>query len=625
MLFSLITAIAPHNLAASNTNASQSAKQLNIKAYNKLMAGAYNKSYQLSIQAKAQAEKEKNNKETARALSNLASNLSYLGKNESALALYNQSLAIAKSIDDYTEIDRAINNIADIYSQLSNLTESHKYRLQLYEFSQKKGSKYDQLTAAIGLASSYSNLGELVEARYYQDQSKDLLQEVPNSFLEVYVWLGEYEISAQLNDKIQARKALSNALQISTKNKYDGLIATTRTKIAENYFKYNQLEKAEQESLAIIDLVQKLQLKNKELQNHLLLSRIYESTRDFEKSLNHTKQATKLNELISGERVRQLAEITKIERNIAATEEKLKYSLQQQKIAKLRLETQTQAQIILSAIVISLIVLLMFWYHRRTAKKELLRHIKLNQELMELDKLKDQILTNTSHELRTPLNGIIGLSDIIIAEYEGQLDIELQQSIELIGKSGRQLSDIVNDILDLAQLKAKKMAFQSQNFDLIKIIKDVISLCRPLLLKNETEIVFLPKQDTLEVTQDKKRLQQVLFNIIGNAIKFTPAGCVNISVSVDNNFLFLKVKDTGLGIPENKIERIFEGFEQVNASNNRTVSGSGLGLAISKELALALGGDITIKSELGKGTLVSFYFPIKKGTNSALDNSTISS
>ena len=619
LIFSFcLTLVTFHSFALDTS--SELAEQLNSKAYEKLQQGFYHESYKLALQAKLQSELEFNTHELVRALRNQASNLLYLGENKAALNLYNQSLELAESTNDYDGVQQATNNIATIYNQLGNYHEALNYREKQYLFSLEESSIHDQIVALAGLSESYLNIEDLAQAQHYHKLAFELLEKEPNAFLEVYLLMSKSDLLLLENNQIEAINAQKSALEIAQAKKFNGLIVTVRSNTAELYFKLNDFVNAQKESLAVLDFTKKLGLKAKELQNHQLLAQIYESQNDFRKALMHTQLANEINKTISGKKVKQLAEITKIDRRVVETEEQLRRSKEQQKITELKLETQKKLQIVWAVIFLTSAILIFFWFYRKSTKKEILRHQQVNQELKELDKLKDRILTNTSHELRTPLNGIIGLSDIILAEYEGQLDVELQQSIELIGKSGHQLSEIVNDILDLAQLKANKMSFRYQTFNLPQLIRDAIALCKPLLLKTETSVIFEPEDDNLEITQDKKRVQQILFNIIGNALKFTPAGSVKVKFKVDNDLLYITIKDTGIGIPTNRIDRIFEGFEQVNASNTRTISGSGLGLAISKELAQALGGDITIKSELDEGTTVSFYFPIKKGTSSAHEN-----
>ncbi len=241
----------------------------------------------------------------------------------------------------------------------------------------------------------------------------------------------------------------------------------------------------------------------------------------------------------------------------------------------------------------------------------MLRQKQANWELRELDKLKDRIITNTSHELRTPLNGIIGLSDLILQEYENKVDDELIESIRLISKSGVRLSLIVNDILDLAQLKSRRIVFHFQPFNMSHLIKEVLSLCQPLIINDQVKIIFEEESGNFTIEQEKYRIQQVLFNLIGNAIKFTKEGKITIKCSLQDGFLWTYIEDTGIGIPKNKQSRLFEGFEQVDSGDNRQHQGSGLGLAICKEICIMLGGEINLHSEFGKGTLLSFSFPME--------------
>lgn len=615
LVFSLLLFVFSSLSLDASSNVSETAKQLNNTAYEYLKRGSYKKAYELSLKAKQQATVENNDIELARSISNQASNLFYLGENEQALSHYNESLKIAKEVDDFDGIERAMSNIAAVYEQLKNLPETIKYRHDLYERSLARGTTKHKLMALISLSQTYLKLKNITQAEHYHALASEMYAKEENAFLRIYLLFSKAGIY-RLNHRYEnAIITLRTALKVARENKFNGLIASTRDNIAEIYFENKDFIKAEKESQIALELAIELQLKAKELESYQLLSQIYEAKKDYKSSLEHAKKAQKIEAKLSGEKIKQLAEITKIDRQFAETEEKLRQSQQLRKIAELKLASQKQMQIFWGVILISSAILVFFWFYRKASQRELIRQKQVNQELKELDKLKDRILTNTSHELRTPLNGIIGLSDIILLEYEGKIDQELQKSIQLIGKSGLQLSEIVDDILDFARLKAGRMPFNYGRFNIAILIREVISLCQPMVKTDKTQIIFHCPKCEIEVLQDRKRIQQVLFNLIGNAVKFTPEGTVQINCKKKEDFLWIDIKDTGIGIPENKIRRVFEGFEQVDPNDNRKHAGSGLGLAICRELSTALGGEIKMQSVVAEGTLVEFGFPLTLGHN----------
>lgn len=232
-----------------------------------------------------------------------------------------------------------------------------------------------------------------------------------------------------------------------------------------------------------------------------------------------------------------------------------------------------------------------------------------NLRLTQLDILKDEFLANISHELRTPLYGIIGISESLLMGVAGRLNDEALHDLSLIIASGRRLASLVNDILDFSKLKYHDMLIEFFPVNLHDIIQLVLSIVRPLFEKKKIIVNNEVNEKDVIVNGDLNRLQQIFLNLIGNAIKFTDDGSITISVSEyyhDRSFYLIIISDTGIGIPSQQMERIFESFEQVDGTITRIHGGAGLGLAISKKIIELHGGIIWVESEQGKGTSVKF-------------------
>ncbi|MFV5692717.1 response regulator [Flavobacterium sp. LT1R49] len=249
---------------------------------------------------------------------------------------------------------------------------------------------------------------------------------------------------------------------------------------------------------------------------------------------------------------------------------------------------------------------------QKRIEKELIKAKDIAEQSV---KIKEQFLTNMSHEIRTPMNGIIGFARIL----EGtNLDSDQKQSVEAIKRASKNLLVIINDILDFSKIDADKMTFEDVNFSLSKNINSVIELLSPI--SKEKKIKLLCEIDSGIndfLIGDPTRLSQILINLVGNALKFTEKGYVELVVSQENEsefdtFIRFTIIDTGIGIPENKIDSIFESFNQASNETTRKFGGTGLGLTITRKLIELQGGMLTVESEVAKGSEFSFLLQYKK-------------
>ena len=227
-----------------------------------------------------------------------------------------------------------------------------------------------------------------------------------------------------------------------------------------------------------------------------------------------------------------------------------------------------------------------------------------NKALLKLDEMKNDLLANTSHELRTPLNGIIGLTESLLHH----VPEEKQRTLYHIIASGRRLNSLVNDILDAAKLKHKEIQLQPISLNLRQIVDLDFSMSAHLIGKKPLELINKVDAD-LCVKADQNRLQQIFQNLIGNAIKFTETGSVIVQASRQGDWVEISIKDTGIGIDEKELQRIFKPFEQADGSSTRQAGGTGLGLSITKQLVELHGGTLNVDSVLDNGSTFVFSLP----------------
>lgn len=230
--------------------------------------------------------------------------------------------------------------------------------------------------------------------------------------------------------------------------------------------------------------------------------------------------------------------------------------------------------------------------------------------LSRMDRLKDEFLANTSHELRTPLNGIIGLAESLGAGAGGPVSEEARADLKMISLSGRRLNNLVNDILDLSRLKSSDIQLHRKAVDVHSLADTVLAVTEPLTRGRRLSLINAIPADIPPVDGDEDRLQQILFNLVGNAVKFTDRGEVTVSAFSGDCEVEVLVRDTGIGIPTDELETIFTAFEQVDSSAARNHGGVGLGLGISRRLVELHGGRLWAESTPGSGAIFRFTLPI---------------
>ncbi len=228
---------------------------------------------------------------------------------------------------------------------------------------------------------------------------------------------------------------------------------------------------------------------------------------------------------------------------------------------------------------------------------------ELNSELVRANQLKSQFLANMSHELRTPLSAIIGFSEAIRDGVAGEPSGEQREFAEDIAQAGRQLLELINNILDLSRFEAGAMELDLAPCDVGGLVDEVMRILRGLARRKDIELKADVDPRPLELTADPIKLKQVLYNLIANSIKFTdPGGRVEVQARQDRQFVRIRVSDTGIGIAPEDLVTVFEEFRQVDPSLRREREGSGLGLALVKRLVELHGGEIAVESQPGKGT-----------------------
>jgi signal transduction histidine kinase len=266
--------------------------------------------------------------------------------------------------------------------------------------------------------------------------------------------------------------------------------------------------------------------------------------------------------------------------------------------------------------------------HAIAERQARLEHTKdhiaqLHQQALEASRVKSSFLANMSHELRTPLNAVIGYSELLqtLAQRKGQT--ETLSDLNKITQAGKHLLSLINDVLDISKIEAGKMQFLLENLEVGQLIQDVVATVKPLVEKNGNTLAVQSDANLGTIRADLTRLRQCLFNLLSNAGKFTKKGTITLAVgrqnAADGERIVFRIRDTGIGMAPEQLNRLFQPFTQADASTTRKYGGTGLGLAITRNLCQMMGGDVAVQSELGQGTTFTYWLPttVPEPTHSA--------
>jgi signal transduction histidine kinase len=236
--------------------------------------------------------------------------------------------------------------------------------------------------------------------------------------------------------------------------------------------------------------------------------------------------------------------------------------------------------------------------------------VTLNQQLDQANRLKSQFLANVSHEFRTPMNAIIGFTRLVMRKTEAQIPPLQHANLQKVLISAEHLLALINGLLDLSKIEAGRMEVYPVRFDLRELIHGTAATIEPMLKADRVTLVTEVADDLPPLFTDRDKLRQILMNLLSNAAKFTDEGVITVSAARADDTLRLRVSDTGIGMPAEALEYIFEEFRQVDMSSTRRHGGTGLGLAIVRRLARLLGGQVVADSELGKGSTFVLTLPL---------------
>lgn len=541
-----------------------------------------------------------------------------------SLAILQESLALSEILKDTSNISRAYTNIANVYIRQPNYDKAIaiiEENIQIKKALKDKGGLAKAYNN-IGLA--YEKMGKFEEAIRFYELCIHLSAEIGNTEDQATALHNLGVIYVQQNQREKGLELVNEALQLSQQMQDQYGMALAYTSRGKIFLATGQYSKAQADCIRGLEMAAEIQVLPTQQESCQCLYEAYKASGNLEQALSYHEQFTSYKDSLYNKA--NTEELTRLSLQYEFDKQQLSDSLKfvSERVALESQITQETNRNRITLFIILPTILFLFigtiFYLRQqeqqrkieTKEIELAREKELNDRLTQIDKLKDQFLANTSHELRTPLNGIIGLSESLVGRVEFG---DQQEDLQMIISSGKRLTALVNDILDFSQIKNNEIKLYQKKVDIKAVVDVVLQINQPLVEGKMLSLENAVGKDLPPVWADENRLQQILFNLIGNATKFTEVGYVRVGAYLknkgsDEHFMTIFVADTGIGIPESKREAIFQEFEQVDGTIQREFAGTGLGLSISKYLTELHGGKMWVESKVGKGSTFFLTIPL---------------
>lgn len=586
------------------------------------------------------SEKTSNKKEIANGLYQKAIVLDDQGEYEKATQIYYDILKIYEELNDPFSIATILNGLGEQFKKTNKLDLAMDHYERALKIFIDLDKKADIANVYYNIGGTHQKRKNYSEALNYLNKALLLDQELESQWGTAYDYEAIGEIYGLQENYGEALKVHLKALEIREKLQQKRELAESHTHVGTDYLKLKEYSKSKLHLEKAVQLAEEIGAKKAAQDAYEKMSMVYAAIGDYKNAFLFKDRFVSVKDSLFNEtKSKQLQEL-QVKFDSEKKQDAITALQKDAEIKNLLLEQQKTIRnvIIGLSIVAILFSYILFNRYRRKQKEkgeaeEKQRLIDKERqktqiekqrvdELEKIDRLKDEFLANTSHELRTPLSGIIGLSESLKDGAAGKMSLKAIENLDMISNSGKRLSHLVNDILDFSKLKNQDLVLASRPVDVQAMADVVLKLSKPLLQSKNVKLINAISKDVVLVEADENRLQQILHNLVGNAIKFTEKGQIEINAEEKDNMLSISISDTGIGIPKDKFQNIFKSFEQADGSTQREYGGTGLGLSVSKQLVELHGGTINVDSEVGKGSTFMFTLPIsgKKRNDVALQS-----
>jgi signal transduction histidine kinase len=588
---------------------------LNIISYAEYLIGRYPESMDYAKQSELLTASQHLPKQKARSYVLQGNALQGIGLYRNAVATYQKAVSIYREENARAELNRALTNIGNTFYSAGQYETALKFYHQ----------SLDNCQMPIEFAPNYLGIGNVLgqqkfpnkaiisfdKAHEYYSQAKDSL----GIELALTGLANQYILLEAYNKAIELLKIAISSAQEGGRN---FRVLDMRLSLA---YSESQVGLEQQAIDQIIDVLETgKQIDDLVIQSNALhyLYKIYKKLDKYYEALNSLEQADQIQRQTEmAQTAHQLTVLQSI-LDLEQKNQKISQLSSANQLQQLKMEQQRTLNIAIIVGLLFIFTALSWLFYRHYQRKLLRRQLAINSRLEELNTLKTQLLANTSHELRTPLNGISGMSQLLLDNPEEPLTQDQAEMVEVIEQSSNRLLRLIEDLLDLSQLQAKRMTVNLRTVDLNQLFDKVVSSLKHLANEKELQLKISTTPQELHVLADEKRLEQILVNLIGNAIKFSDGGTITLKASLIDQNVELRVIDQGEGMPVDKLTSIFDPFTQLDASSSRKQQGSGLGLSITKELVLLHDSHLNVNSVVGVGTEFFFKLPTAKAYSVAV-------